>query len=85
MGPRQIREILDPSKGDGKTLFTKNMICPVQIKRRHQMNLPKRFVESLKWAIYDWIGTISVLELSQNKNLACGIERLCRRLNALSA
>lgn len=41
--------------------------------------------EQLKWAIYDWIGSISVTELSRNKKLAGEIERLCRRLSVLNA
>jgi hypothetical protein len=49
------------------------------------MKIPNEFIEKLKWAIYDWIGSISVMELSKNKKLSGGIERLCRRLHALSA
>jgi len=49
------------------------------------MTKPQEYFEELKWAIYDWIGSISVSELSKNKSLALGIEKLCRQLNALGA
>jgi len=42
-------------------------------------------LEQLKWAIYEWIGTISVRELSQNKSLAERIERLCKTLSVATA
>lgn len=41
--------------------------------------------EKLKWSIYEWVGSISVSELSTNKNLASHIEALFKKLSSLSS
>jgi hypothetical protein len=43
------------------------------------------FIEKLKWSVYDWIGAISVTELSSNQNLQGHIEALFKKLSALNA
>ena len=43
------------------------------------------FVEKLKWSIYEWIGAISVTELSTNQKLRGHIEALFKKLASLSA
>ncbi len=47
--------------------------------------IPDTLIDQLKWAIYDWIGTVSVAELAANKRLGIKIEKLCKRLSALTA
>jgi hypothetical protein len=42
------------------------------------------FIQKLKWALYEWIGTISVHELAVNRELATRIERLCRCLHKVA-
>lgn len=49
------------------------------------MTIPDALIEQLKWAIYEWIGTISVAELAANKRLGAEIEKLCKRLTAMTA
>lgn len=48
------------------------------------MSYEIELVEKLKWSIYDWIGAISVKELSTNMNLRGHIESLFRKLAALT-
>lgn len=49
------------------------------------MLFPDAFCQRLKWAIYEWIGSVSVHELASNRKLAREIETLCKRLGALKA
>ena len=49
------------------------------------MQFPASYCERLKWAIYEWIGTISVHELASNRSLAQEIESLCKRLRTITA
>jgi hypothetical protein len=49
------------------------------------MTIPHALIEQLKWAIYDWIGTVSVAELAANRRLGTEIEKLCKRLSAMTA
>lgn len=49
------------------------------------MQFPESFCKRLKWAIYEWIGTISVHELAANRSLAQEIETLCKRLRSITA
>jgi len=49
------------------------------------MQFSEAFRTRLKWAIYDWIGAISVGELASNRSLTDQIEILCRRLSAITA
>ena len=49
------------------------------------MQFPPSFCKRLKWAIYEWIGTISVHELAANRALAQEIEALCKRLRSITA
>ncbi len=44
------------------------------------MKIPESYLKNLKWAIYEWLGAISVKELAQNKDLAERVERLCKTL-----
>ena len=44
------------------------------------MKIPESYLENLKWAIYEWLGAISVKELVQNRHLAEQVERLCKTL-----
>jgi hypothetical protein len=48
------------------------------------MSYEIELVEKLKWSIYDWIGAISVKELSTNQNLHGHIESIFRKLAALT-
>lgn len=41
-------------------------------------------IEKLKWSIYDWLGAISVTELSTNQRLRGHIESLFKNLAALN-
>jgi hypothetical protein len=72
-----------------KFMWTRGRIGPsepqLRVKRRCSMNCDADFVEKLKWSIYDWIGAISVSEISTNQNLRQHIEGLFRKLSALSA
>jgi hypothetical protein len=45
------------------------------------MKIPEQFVEKLKWAIYDWLGSISIKEIYWNRELSRKIEKLCKTLN----
>lgn len=47
------------------------------------MLFPERFCSRLKWAIYDWIGSVSGRELVENHKLVRQIELLCKRLSAI--
>lgn len=49
------------------------------------MNIPEAFLEKVKWAIYEWLGAISVKELAENRNLAARIERLSKTLRVATA
>ncbi len=48
------------------------------------MSYEVNLAEKLKWSIYDWIGAISVKELSTNQNLRGHIESLFKKLAALN-
>lgn len=49
------------------------------------MNIPEAYLEKVKWAIYEWLGTISVKELALNRKLAGRIEQLCKSLRVATA
>jgi hypothetical protein len=49
------------------------------------MLFPEDFCNRLKWAIYEWIGAISVHELTSNRKLAREIQALCKTLSSISA
>ena len=49
------------------------------------MSIEVEFAEKLKWSIYEWIGAISVEELSMNQNLRGHIESLFKKLASLDA
>jgi hypothetical protein len=38
------------------------------------------YFENLKWSIYDWIGSISIEELTTNSDLKLPIAELCKCL-----
>lgn len=40
----------------------------------------QRFLHDLKWSVYEWIGAVSIDELSQNAELALRYERLEREI-----
>jgi hypothetical protein len=49
------------------------------------MKVPPEFLDRLKWAIYEWIGSVSVKELARNKELHFRLERLCKTLRMVTA
>lgn len=49
------------------------------------MKVPPEFFERLRWAIYEWIGAVSVKELARNKDLHRRIEQLCKVLRTTAA
>lgn len=48
------------------------------------MSCEVELVEKLKWTIYDWLGAISVTELSTNQKLRGHIEALFKKLASLN-
>ena len=47
------------------------------------MHVPTTFFRRIKWAIYTWIGDISVRELAGNQRLGEKIEALCKTLRTI--
>jgi hypothetical protein len=48
------------------------------------MLFPESFCKRLKWAIYEWIGSISVDELASNRDLGQQIDAMCKRLRMIT-
>jgi hypothetical protein len=48
------------------------------------MKFEREFIEKLKWSVYDWVGAISVTELTSNQNLKVHIESLFKKLSTLN-
>lgn len=49
------------------------------------MKLSNTFLDKLKWSVYEWVGLISVEELTLNRRLEAQIERLMKALRVAVA